>query len=142
MPNFKDLFQSADWKREKHVPVIEAPEKVKKGELFPVMVKIGKEIAHPNKTEHHIRWIDVYFHPEGEKFAYQIGKAEFAAHGSSTLGPDTSTIYTHHEIVFRFRTDKSGTLYASSLCNIHGLWQNSHLIEVESTATELPSKKN
>ena len=30
MADFKDLFQSADWKSEKHVPVIEAPKKVKK----------------------------------------------------------------------------------------------------------------
>lgn len=130
MPGFKDLFQSADWKQEKHVPVIEAPKRVKKGEFFQVKVSIGKEIAHPNKTEHHISWIDVYFHPEGEKFPYQIGKTEFMAHGASTQGPDTSTVYAHHEVIFSFKTDKPGTILASSLCNIHGLWQNSQPLEV------------
>ncbi len=130
MAGFKDLFQSADWKQEKHIPVIDAPKKVKKGEFFQVKVSIGKEIAHPNKTEHHISWIDVYFHPEGEKFPYQIGKAEFMAHGASTQGPDTSTVYTHHEVIFSFKTDKPGTILASSLCNIHGLWQNSQPLEV------------
>jgi superoxide reductase len=45
MAGFKDLFQSADWKQEKHVPVIEAPKKAKKGEFFEVKVTIGKEIA-------------------------------------------------------------------------------------------------
>jgi superoxide reductase len=141
MAEMKDLFQTADWKREKHVPVIQAPDKVKKGEFFEVKVTIGKEIAHPNKTEHHISWIDVYFHPDGEKFAYQIGKAEFTAHGASTQGPDTSTIYTHHEAVFNFKTDKPGTLYALSMCNIHGLWQNFQAIEVETASSGFTPKK-
>ncbi|HVP91102.1 MAG TPA: class II SORL domain-containing protein [Terriglobales bacterium] len=140
MTDLKDLFQVADWKREKHVPVIEAPSKVKKGEFFAVKVTIGKEIAHPNKTEHHISWIDVYFLPEGEKFAYQIAKAEFAAHGASVNGPDTSSVYTHHEVTLSFKTDKPGTLYAASLCNIHGLWQSSQAVQVED-AFPVPSAK-
>jgi len=141
MPSFNDLFQSADWKREKHIPVIFAPEKVRKGEFFPVKVTVGKEIGHPNKTEHHISWIDVYFHPEGEKFVYQIGKAEFSAHGASTQGADTSTIYTHHEVILNFKTDKPGTIYASSMCNIHGLWQNSQALDIEAASPVLSPKK-
>jgi len=142
MSDLKELVQSADWKREKHVPVIEAPGKVKKGEFFQVKVTIGKEIAHPNKTEHHISWIEVYFLPNGEKFAYQIGKVDFSAHGASTQGPDTSTIYTHHEVILSFKTEKPGTLYALSLCNIHGLWQNAQALEVETASAGLPSKKS
>ena len=56
-----DIIQSADWKTEKHVPGIEAPEVVKAGERVTVQVSVGKEIAHPNTTEHHIRWIKLYF---------------------------------------------------------------------------------
>jgi len=141
MSDLRELVQSADWKREKHVPVIEAPGKVKKGEFFQVKVTIGKEIAHPNKTEHHISWIEVYFHANVERFAYQIGKADFSAHGASTQGPDTSTIYTHHEVTLSFKTDKPGTIYALSLCNIHGLWQNSQALEVETASAGLPPKK-
>jgi len=131
MNEFKELFQTADWKQEKHVPVIDAPDKVSKGEMFDVKVSIGKEIAHPNKTEHHIRWIMVYFKPDGGNFPYQIGRAEFTAHGESTEGPDTSTVYTHHAATLSFKTDKPGTIYASSYCNIHGLWQSSKEITVE-----------
>lgn len=131
MADIKDLFQSADWKAEKHVPVIEAPATAKKGEFFKVTVTVGKEIAHPNKTEHHIRWIGVYFHPDGEKFPYQIAKAEFSSHGESAQGPDTSTVYTHPQVVINFKTEKPGTVYASSYCNIHGLWQNSAQLKVE-----------
>ena len=130
MSDFEKLIQSADWKLEKHVPVIEAPDKVKKGEFFQVKVTIGKEIAHPNKTEHHIRWIDVYFLAKGAKYPCQIGKAEFTAHGESTDGPDTSTVYTHHEATLSFKTDKPGTIFAMSLCNIHGLWHNAKDIEI------------
>ena len=38
MPELRDLFQIADWKKEKHVPVIEAPESVMKGEAVKVEV--------------------------------------------------------------------------------------------------------
>jgi superoxide reductase len=130
MASFEKLLQSADWKKEKHVPLIEVPDKVKKGQIFGVKASVGKEIAHPNKTEHHIRWITIYFQPKEGKFPYQIGRAEFTAHGESTEGPDTSTIYTHHEAVLSFKTDKPGTIYALSYCNIHGVWQNSKEIEV------------
>lgn len=131
MTNFKDLFRSADWKTEKHVPVIDVPQRAAKDEFFPVSVTIGKEVAHPNTTQHHIRWIEVYFHPDDEQFPYQIGKAEFTAHGASVKGPDQSGIYTHHGATLNFKTNKSGTIYASSYCNIHGLWENSRRIEIE-----------
>ena len=57
---FETLIQSGDWKGEKHVPVIEAPEEVASGEAFTVTVSVGKEIPHPNTTEHHIRWIKLF----------------------------------------------------------------------------------
>jgi len=128
MADLKDLLQTADWKTEKHVPVIEALATVKKGEFFKVTVSVGKEIPHPNTTEHHIRWIGVYFLADAEKFPYQIGKFEFTSHGESTQGPNTSTIFTHPEVVCSFKTDKNGTIIASSYCNIHGIWQSAKTI--------------
>jgi superoxide reductase len=127
----KDLFQVADWKTEKHVPVIEAPNTVQKGEYFEVTVSIGKEVAHPNKTDHHIKWVSLYFRPNGDKFPVEIGRAEFSAHGASSEGPDTSSIYTHHTATFSFKTDKPGVILASSLCNIHGLWESTRALAVE-----------
>lgn len=116
------LFQSADWKKEKHVPVIEVE---KAGEEVRVKVSVGKEIPHPNITEHHIAWIEVYFLPEGEKFPYQIGRFEFSAHGASPQGPNTSGVYIEPMVDLKFKTEKSGVILASSYCNIHGLWQSS-----------------
>ncbi|HEC69403.1 MAG TPA: superoxide reductase [Candidatus Omnitrophica bacterium] len=123
-----ELFQSADWKKEKHIPVIEVEKG--RGEVK-VKVSVGKEISHPNTTEHHIAWIDVYFLPEGEKFPYQIGKFEFSAHGASIQGPNTSGVYTRPVVELAFKTEKSGVILASSYCNIHGLWQNSKEINLE-----------
>ena len=131
MDSFKALFQSADWKTEKHSPVIEAQDKVKKGTPVSVRVSVGKQISHPNTTAHHIRWIGVYFKPDGSKFVYQIGRYEFSAHGASVEGADTSTVYSRPEVETVFTTEKSGVVYASSYCNIHGLWESSKPIRVE-----------
>lgn len=124
MSFMKELLQTADWKAEKHVPVIEASETIKKGEAAKVSLTVGKEIPHPNTTEHHIAWIAVYFLPQGEKFPYQLGKFEFSAHGASTQGPNTSTIFTQANAGFSFKTEKSGSILAVSYCNIHGLWES------------------
>jgi len=130
MAGLKDTFQSADWKKEKHVPVIDCPDKAKKGEPVKVTVCVGKEIPHPNTTEHHIRWIGVYFLPDGEKFTYEIGRFEFTTHGESAQGPNTSTVFTGADVVCSIKTEKSGTIFASSYCNIHGLWQASKRLEI------------
>jgi len=130
MTQLAELFQSADWKTEKHVPVIDCADQINAGEFFPVKVTLGKEVAHPNTTEHHIRWISVYFRPEGEKFPYQVGRFEFSAHGESTQGPDTGTVYTHHEGSLSMKTGKPGVIYATALCNIHGLWQSEKPVRV------------
>ncbi|KPK24885.1 MAG: Neelaredoxin [Dehalococcoidia bacterium SG8_51_3] len=119
-----ELFQTADWKTEKHVPVIDCAGQVKAGDLFIATISIGKEIAHPNTTEHHIRWISVYFHPNGEKLPYEIGRFEFSAHGESVDGPNKGPVYTNHEVAISLRINKPGTLYATALCNIHGLWSS------------------
>lgn len=126
-----ELFQTADWKKEKHVPAIDAPDVVKKGELVKLSLSVGKEIPHPNTTEHHIKWIKLIFWPEGEKFPYEIGIAEFVAHGSSAQGPNTSTIYTEPQAVFAFKTEKAGKLISTSYCNVHGFWKDEKKIQVE-----------
>ncbi len=126
-----ERFQQADWKAEKHVPVIDCPGEVKAGENFEVKVSIGKEIAHPNTTEHHIRWIELYFAPEGDKFTYEVGRFEFNAHGEAATGPNEGPVHTHHAVSAWAALEKPGTLYATSLCNIHGLWESSFDIKVK-----------
>ena len=125
-----EKIKTADWKAEKHVPAIECKERIQKDELLNVKLTVGKEIGHPNTTEHHIRWIRAFFVPEGGASAYDLGLFEFNAHGESAAGPNKGPVYTHHEAVFSFKTSQSGTINAVSLCNIHGLWESSKKIEV------------
>jgi superoxide reductase len=129
--NLGDLLQSADWKTEKHVPVIEGPEEVKKGEVFKVEVSVGKQIPHPNTTEHHIRFIEVYFLAAGERFPYQLARFELGAHGESVQGPNTSTIFSEPGVSVAFKTEKSGTIMAIAYCNIHGLWKAQKEVQVK-----------
>jgi len=131
MVNLSENIQRADWKSEKHVPVIECPDAVKADENFQVKVTLGKEIAHPNTTEHHIRWISLYYHDQGGKFGHQVAHIEFNAHGESTDGPNKGPVYTHHEAVANLKISKSGTLHALAYCNIHGLWESSKEIKIQ-----------
>ncbi len=124
MKTLCQFLQTGDWKGEKHVPVIHAPEKIKAGEGFDLKISIGDEIKHPNTLEHYIAWFKVFFHPEGAKFPVQIGSYNFTAHGENGIY-DEPVALTHVKL------DKSGTFYAVSYCNIHGLWENSKDIVVE-----------
>ena len=130
MTSLGDRIQTADWKKEKHVPVIECPDTVKADEFFEVKASLGKEIAHPNTTEHHISYITLYFHPEGEKFTYQVGHYEFSAHGESVAGPNEGPVHAFHGLTTMLKITKPGTLHAVALCNIHGLWESSKEIQV------------
>lgn len=131
MSDLRDLLQSADWKAEKHVPVIDGPDKTAAGQALSIEVGVGKQIAHPNTTEHHIRYIEVYFLPAGEKFPYQLGRFEFNAHGESAQGPNTSTVFTEPKVTLTFKTAKSGLIMALAYCNIHGLWRSEKELKVE-----------
>ena len=131
MAEFASLIQSADWKKEKHVPVIECADTVAAGEFFDVKVSLGKEIAHPNTTEHHISYISLYFKPEGEKFAVHVGDYTFGAHGSSAAGANEGSVYTNHTVSASMKTTKAGELVALAYCNIHGLWESSKAIAIK-----------
>jgi len=124
MKSLGEFLQSGDWKGEKHVPVIHIPENIKSNDLIEIKVSIGDEIKHPNTLEHHISWFKLFFIPEGGKFPIEIGNYNFSSHGESD-------IYNDPIVSASFKTDKSGTIYALSYCNIHGLWENSKEITVE-----------
>lgn len=131
MSTIGEEYQSADWKKEKHVPVIECADTVKEGENLQVSLTVGKEITHPNTTEHHIRWIQLYFKPEGDTVTYQVGSFEFTAHGESAEGANAGAAFSQSSVTAGLSLKKSGTLYATSLCNIHGLWENSKAVTVK-----------
>jgi len=124
MSTLGNYLQTGDWKGEKHVPVIHAPEKVKAGEGFEIKVSIGDAIKHPNTLEHHIVWMKVFYLAEGSKFPVELAAFDFKAHGESDA-------FTEPVGSAYVKLNKSGKLFAISYCNIHGLWENSTDITVE-----------
>ena len=120
--SLNEYVKTADWKSEKHVPAIAAPEKVAAGEAFEVEVCVGKEIPHPNTVEHHIAWIALHFVPEGSPVSVEIGRIGLSAHG-----PVASTASTAK---FSLSLQQGGEFHATAYCNIHGLWSSSAKITV------------
>ncbi len=131
MGTFGELLQSADWKNEKHAPVMEAPATAKVDDPVTITALVGKEIAHPNTTEHHIVWIELHFKPDSEKFSHQLSVNRFTAHGESAKGANEGAAYTEPACRTTVKLKESGTLYATSYCNIHGLWESEQRIEVK-----------
>lgn len=121
---FAEVMASGDWKGEKHVPVIEAPAQVEAGVSFSVSLAVGKEISHPNTTEHHIRWIRLYFKPENGK-VFEVASCSFDVHGESTEGPNKGPAHAEPFVTVRVKLAQPGTLLAAAYCNIHGLWESS-----------------
>lgn len=126
-----ESIKSGDFKGEKHVPVIEAPDKIKAGELFQVVVSVGKEIPHPNKAEHHIAWMQLYYKPEGGAYLIELSDFNFQAHGAVMDAAAPGIAYSEPFGSISVKIAKSGTLIALSYCNIHGLWESSKEITVE-----------
>lgn len=115
---FGSLFKTdQDEGKEKHVPVIQCPGTVSPGKNFEVKVAIGEEISHPNSWEHHIKWIQVFAHAEGQNPIHV---------GTFDLGPVTA----EPKVKFTMKLEKSATLYVIGYCNIHGLWEASTEIKV------------
>ena len=129
MSDFAGLIKTADWKTEKHVPAIEAPDTVNANDFVTITVTVGKEIRHPNTTEHFISWIELYFKPENGA-AINLGRAEFSAHGESAAGANQGLAYADPFFATKVQLKGKGTLQALAYCNIHGLWQSSRVIAV------------
>jgi len=104
-------------KAETHTPDIICPDVVKVDEPFEVKISITK---HPNKFEHSIRYVDVFFVEEGRAFnPIKIAKAQFT--------PE----YCEAEVTFKLKIQKSGKIVALAYCNLHGLWEGVKEVRVE-----------
>jgi len=128
--NLGEQIQTANWETEKHVPVIECDNAVERNIPFDVTITLGKNVAHPNTTEHHIRWLSLYFKPHDEKATYQVAHYELGGHGESPRGANEGPVHTAHTVVARVALSSPGTLHALALCNIHGLWESAKEIQV------------
>lgn len=109
----KDAANLTDLEK-KHMPVIDAPGKVKKDQTFDIKVDVGKLLAHPNEPGHFIEWIELYC---GDTF---LGRINYSG-GTS-----------YPTAVFRVKLDHAhGPIKAWEKCNLHGLWEGIKDITVE-----------
>ena len=107
------LNKPTDWNNltgmaKKHVPIIEAPSKVKADTPFAVKIKIGgiDGIEHPNTLSHWINWVALF---AGVRL---IAKVMFGAE----LSDDYVT-------TINVTLKESTMLRAKGFCNLHGVWE-------------------
>jgi len=55
----KNIDSASDLEK-KHLPIIEAPDQVTRGERFDVTIHVGALLEHPNEPGHHIEFIELY----------------------------------------------------------------------------------
>jgi superoxide reductase len=97
----------------KHLPIITAPKKVRKGERFEVTVEVGKLVPHPNEPGHFIEFIELY---AGDTY---LARMDFTP---KTTWPIMKVcVCLEHE---------HGKLRAFERCNLHGTWEDDVDIEV------------
>ncbi|MEW5825305.1 MAG: desulfoferrodoxin family protein [Candidatus Bipolaricaulota bacterium] len=96
--------------KEKHVPTIERVSCQECGENA-IKITVGKEVAHPNTVEHHIKWIALF----GVKNGVAVHIATF------DLGPT----YGKPIVVTHANLEGLSELVAVEYCNLHGLWEGS-----------------
>ena len=108
-----ELNKPKDWTNltnmaKKHVPVIEAPEKVKAKEPFKVKIKVGgiDGVEHPNTLGHWINWVELYAEER------LVCRVEFA--------PEMCDGYV---ATLNVTLNESAMLRAREFCNLHGIWE-------------------
>jgi superoxide reductase len=106
-------IESATDLEKKHLPIISAPQSVKKGECFEVTVEVGKLLEHPNEPGHHIEFIELY---SGDTY---LARMHFT--GKTTSAVMKTRVCLDHA---------HGKLRAFEHCNLHGTWEGDLDIEV------------
>ncbi|MFA5364307.1 MAG: class II SORL domain-containing protein [Candidatus Bathyarchaeia archaeon] len=111
--SLKELNKPTDWKNltgmaKKHVPIIEAPAKVKANEPFAVKIKVGgiDGVEHPNTLSHWINWITLY---AGKRL---IARVDFGAE-----------LTDKYVVTVNVTLTETTTLIAQEFCNLHGVWE-------------------
>ncbi len=99
---------------QKHLPVISAPDTVKRGDPFDVTVEVGKLKTHPNETAHFIEWIELYC---GDTFLFRMGLSGSLT--SPKVAVPVKLLHAH------------GPLKVWAKCNMHGLWEGTKDIKIE-----------
>ncbi len=116
---FGDLVKMDEEGAAKHKPHIEVPSRAKAGEEVKLRIHVGREVAHPNTVEHHIKWIQVFLQEDERPYPVHLATID--------LGPS----YGEPKVELSLKLKRSCTIWVLSYCNLHGLWENHAKVEVE-----------
>jgi superoxide reductase len=130
MEKVQDLTAPGQKKQKLHLPVIEAPDKVKKGEYFNSRVVVNKDIAIPNEIDPPRFWFTVYFLPNESERLYQVVQPLFAIQKEAVEGIDSIHNRILYQASLQLKPEKTGTIYAAAYCPIHRLSQSRSRVEV------------
>ncbi|MFH1850002.1 MAG: class II SORL domain-containing protein [archaeon] len=97
----------------KHLPVIDAPEKVMRGKAFEVTITVGKLLAHPNEPGHFVQFLELY---SGNTL---LGRVDLVPEQASP------------RVVMTVALNHSHPLRAFAHCNLHGTWEYKKDIKLE-----------
>jgi superoxide reductase len=90
----------------KHLPAIDAPDRVGAGECVEVAVEVGRLLPHPNEHKHFIQFVDLY---ADETF---LARADFAS------------VKACPKVTFCVALEgPADELRAYAHCNMHGTWK-------------------
>ena len=96
--------------REKHVPFIEIKDCEDCNELI-LAIRIGKDIFHPSTKDHYIEHIGLHGLTQDDKVIF-VSRFE--------LGKEN----TIPSVKVHIKKGRFKKIFAVSLCNLHGLWEN------------------
>lgn len=89
----------------RHLPVIDAPDRVERGKCFEATVEVGRLLAHPAEHQHFIQYLELY---ADDTF---LARVDWAAARSCPK----VTFHVALEI-------PAEELRANAHCNMHGTW--------------------
>lgn len=101
---------------QRHVPIIEAPERVKAGKSFEVKIRVGEK-PHPYTFPHHIFSILVFVEVENRPPLL-------------ILRYDPFPPLVEPRFTFFLSLDTTSVLHVVASCNVHGVWEGEKRIEV------------
>lgn len=108
----KDANNMTDLEK-KHLPMIDCPDAVKKGQQFQVTIEVGKLLKHPNENFHYIEWIELY---ADDVFISRL---------------DLIPVVAVPKVALNISLNESHTLRARARCNLHGIWEYNKKIKVD-----------
>jgi desulfoferrodoxin (superoxide reductase-like protein) len=116
--------------QKKHLPEIEAPERVKKGKNFDFRILVKRDLTSPRQIDPERFWITVYFLPQESRIPYRVVRPLFSTQKEPEKETDPRKNPFLYQGSFQYKTEEAGNIYAAAYCPTHGLSQSKTHVDV------------